>query len=74
VQLALVNLGVLGKKQAYKVIVRIPGANFGAATRVKNMLSAMNFEEVSILRTYYDGQTVTPSEWKLKGHPNPFEQ
>jgi len=65
-ELALENLGGLGTKRAWTLIVKTHVQNFGAATKVKNMWLSMNFVEVSTYPTYCDGWTVIRSEWKLK--------
>lgn len=66
VQLVLEKAVELGKKQGWKLILRIPIRSFGADTSVRDTLSSMNFEEESISVTCYDGWIGTRSEWKLK--------
>jgi len=77
VQLELESPDVLGTKQDWVLIVRILGnfsltlgPNFGAATRVKEMLLSMNFVEESMLPTYCDGWIVTLSGWRLRVVPD----
>jgi len=66
VKLELVSRGVLGMKQEWMLILKIPGPSFGAVTEVKKMLLSMNFEEVSMSRTSYDGWIDIQLLWKLK--------
>jgi len=67
--LVLASLEPHGTKQDLIVTLRIPEPSFGAGTRVRRMLSSMNFEVVSTLATYSDGSTGTPLLWKLKEAP-----
>jgi len=55
-----------GTKLAWKLTARIPERNSGAGTKLKAMLSLMNFEEVSTYHTCCAGSIVIRSEWKLK--------
>jgi len=45
----------------------------GVDTKIKNMLSLMNFEELSTLATSYAGWIAIPCLWKLKGELDPYE-
>lgn len=62
--------GELGKRREWKLTVKIPGQSFGMVMGVKRMLSSMNLEEVSMLRTCCDGWIVTQFEWKSKDQAN----
>lgn len=64
--LELVRVAELGKKPEWKLTLRIHGPNFGAATKVKEMLYSMNLEVVSTSRTCSDGQIVTRLLWTSK--------
>lgn len=62
----------LGWKREMMLIVKIPAQSSGVGTRVRLMLSLMNFAEVSTLLTYCDGLTVILCEWKSRDHPVPL--
>jgi hypothetical protein len=65
-QLVLGNQGELGKKQEWKLIVRIPGQNSGMVIAIKSTLSWMSLEEASISHTFCDGLTAIQYELRLK--------
>lgn len=56
----------LGKMRAKTVILKIHAPSSGTAIKVNQMLSSMNFVEISPSVTFYVGWTVTQSEWKSK--------
>jgi len=55
-----------GKKPRWMLTLKIPEPSGGADTAVRQMLSSMNFEEVSTLATSSVGSTVIQSWWKSK--------
>ena len=57
-----------GKRQEWKLTLKIREPNGGAVTKVKKMWLLMNFEEESTFPTYSDGWTDIQSVWKQKGH------
>jgi len=61
-----------GTKLEKVLIVKIQDRNSGMVTEVKRMLLLMNFEEVLISLTCYDGSIVTPLMWNLKGAALPY--
>ncbi|AMB42969.1 putative Rep protein [Circovirus-like genome DCCV-7] len=63
----LENLVVLGMKREKVLTLSVHDPSFGMAIKIKNMLSLMNFEEVLMWRTCFDGLIVIRSVWKLKG-------
>lgn len=67
--LELVSPGRLGNKQEWKLTVRIHAASSGAAIKVNETLSSMNFEEESMFPIFCDGWTAIQSEWKSKAPP-----
>lgn len=66
VQPALGKAEEPGAKQAMIVILRIPEASFGVVTKVRRMLSSMNFAEVSTFPTSSGGPIATLFVWKSK--------
>lgn len=72
-ELELVNRVALGKKPVWMLILKTPTPNFGMATKVKILLSSMNFEVRSASHTYSDGLIVIRSLWKLKDRAFAFE-
>lgn len=72
VLLELGNLAGLGPKAVWKLSVRIPTQNSGAVTRVKAMLSWMNFEVESTSLTFSDGSTVTQYVLKSRVRHDPL--
>lgn len=64
--LALANHEELGKRQELIVTLRILEQSGGMATRVKLMLSWMNFEELSISEISLPGSIVIRAEWREK--------
>jgi len=56
------------------LFLRTHGPSGGRATRVRRLLSLMNFEEVSTYRTSYAGSTSTLSVWKPKAHLSHYLQ
>jgi len=73
-QQALVKVGAPGKKQVNVLMLKIHAQSGGAVTEVRSMLSLMNFEEVSTLRTCCAGWIGTPLVWKLKEELDPLLQ
>lgn len=65
-QLEQAKVTAPGKKPVFKLTLRIRLRNGGMDTEIKNMLSSMNFEELSTSRMYLDGSTSILSRWKLK--------
>lgn len=57
----------LGMKQVWMLIVKIQEANFGAAIKLNNLLSSMNFEAVSTFPTFSGGPTGTLCVLKSRG-------
>jgi len=55
-----------GRRQVYRLTLKIHAPNGGAVIRAKNMLSLMNFEEVLTYPTCYDGSIATLSVWSSK--------
>lgn len=66
VLLELVNLEELGKKPRYQLTVRVQDLSSGMGTKVKSVLSSMNFVEVSMSRTCSDGLIAIQYVWKSK--------
>lgn len=67
--LTLAKVDGHGKKQLWRLTVRILEANFGADTETMKTLLSMNFEEVSTFPISSDGPTVIQSWWKSKEAP-----
>lgn len=65
-EVGLVNLGELGKKEAWMLTASVQGASFGMVTRVNRVLSLMNSEEVSTFPMCCDGVIGTRSVWRSK--------
>lgn len=65
-RLELGNRVARGKKLGWELIVKIHEPSSGVVTAVKQTLSLMNFEEVSMSHTYYGGWTGTLAMWSLK--------
>lgn len=66
-QLEQESQNVPGKKQETLHTLRIPEQSGGMATRVRQTLSLMNFEEVSTYHICFDGWIATHAQWKRKG-------
>jgi len=66
VRLELGSLDALGMNPEWRLIVRIPTVNSGAATLVNHELSLMNFVVESMSHTYSDGSIVIRSMWKSR--------
>lgn len=62
----LVKVSEHGKRLVYRLTLRIPGQNGGAATKVSNMLSLTNFEELWTYPTSCDGLTGIQCVWSSK--------
>jgi len=67
----LANLTVLGMKQEKVLMLKIPDPSSGVVTKISNMLSSMNFEEVLMSHICSDGSTGTLALWKSKDLPDP---
>lgn len=68
--LELAKLVELGKRPAWRLILRIPGPNGGTDMLINSMLFSMNFEERLTYRTFSGGWTVTQFLWKEKALPD----
>lgn len=68
----LVNHTVHGVKQDSVLTLNAQGPNSGMVTKLKQMLSLMNFGAVSTSHTSSDGQIVTQFVWKSKDLPDPL--
>lgn len=68
----LVNHTVHGMKQESVLLLSALEPSSGMATRVKTMLSSMNFGAVSTLHICCDGSIVTRYVWKSKDLPDPL--
>lgn len=74
VKLELASRDVLGRRPEWKPMLRILEANFGTGIEVKKRLLSMNFEEVSMSRTYCDGWIVILYQWNSKGQADPCKR
>jgi len=66
VKLAVASRGAPGKKRDWKLTLKIQEPSSGVATKVKRMLSLMNFEVVLTSVTSSGGWTVTQLSWRSK--------
>lgn len=66
VKLELVNHIEHSLKRENERTLKVRQLSSGTATRVKNMLYSMNFEEQSLSSTYLDGLINIHAWWKLK--------
>lgn len=57
-----------GNRQEGQLSLRTHGRSGGLVTKVKSMLSSMNFEVLSRSTTYYDGSIHIRVMWRLKAH------
>lgn len=73
-QLTLEKVIGLGNSPDLIHIVKIRVASSGKHTKVKQILSSMNFEEASTSAMYLDGLTNILVTWKLKDRANPLWQ
>lgn len=74
---AVLEVGSLigrGMKRESKLILKTHGRSGGLVTKVKSMLSLMNFEELSTFPISSDGLTIIRSMWRLKAHVHRFLQ
>lgn len=71
VKLVLVSPVVRGMKQDWMLSVKTHGLNSGVDTKVKRMLSLMNFVEVLTYPTSCVGWIVIQSVWKLREVADP---
>lgn len=69
--LVLAKVSERGKRQVFRLTLRIPDQNGGADTRIRHLLSSMSFVVESIFPTYYDGWTDILYLLRPKDHPGP---
>jgi len=67
----LARVGTLGTPLGFRLTLRIPALNGGAAIETRQMLLSMNFEESSMYRTCFGGSTAILSRWKRKEDLSP---
>ncbi len=66
------NREELGPKEECSLMLSALVLSSGMVTRLKRILSSMNFVEASMSHTYYGGSIVTQSVWRSRDLPDPF--